>query len=742
MTAELLGQTLGYRYRFDALLGEGTFAHVFRVTDLHRRATLAAKVLRRDIAQDPAFLERFQREAAVLAHLQHPNIVRYYDTIEADGYIFLLVDYIPGRTLQTLLGSLGTALKPSASLVYLTPLASALQFAHHEGIIHRDLKPANILIHENGTLYITDFGIARILNTTSELTLGMTVGTPLYMSPEQILGMPVTPATDIYALGVILYRMYTGLPPFRGDNPRASGTTAASRITYEHVHLSPEPPARLNPTLDIAVQQIVLRCVEKDPARRFRSVNDLYDALAEAVGAPPLTADETLDPRPDVKLPEWSQFMAQPVAEAPSQPLIIETEPDDEDTSDAVPVQLAPEAPSPLPPTEPHLEKQLRESARTLANQNQGSDSPRTIPSLGRISPQAERPTLTHQHIQQARPPAMPAPAYVAAPAPPRPRRRLMWIAMLIGALMLIGTICAAVYYLATYEDQSSSSSKTTITPIIVTGIPDGGWIVFDSERNGSLDLFVVGSDGSDLRPLTTAPGIERGGTWSPDGTRIAFYGATSDTSPYDLFVMDADGTHPVNLTNTPDIDERYPTWSPDGTQIAFQRNSDEDFDLYLINANGGGLLELTSNDNADLGPDWSPDGTQIVFHTDAWGEPEKYDIAVIDLATQQTRRLTDDSMINSFATWSPDGTQIAYHAINSAGTVNVFVVTGDGSGARQITHSTNRSAFPDWSPDGSLIVYQNGPHESSAIYAIPAAGGTPRAISDGQSDFMPNWRP
>jgi serine/threonine protein kinase len=288
MTGELLGQTLGERYHFEELLGEGSFARVYRITDQHRRATLAAKVLRHDIAQDRTFLERFRREAAVLARLQHPNIVRYYDTVETDETIFILMDYIPGTSLETVLINAAGPIKPHDSLTHLTPLASALHFAHHEGIIHRDLKPANILLHDNGTLYVTDFGIARILNMTSDLTMGISIGTPFYMAPEQITGDPVTIATDIYALGVILYRMVTRHLPFRGERPGTSGTSTASRTAYEHVHLRPEPPTNLNPDLDLAVQEVVLRCLEKNPARRYHSVSQLYDALAEAVGAPPM----------------------------------------------------------------------------------------------------------------------------------------------------------------------------------------------------------------------------------------------------------------------------------------------------------------------------------------------------------------------------------------------------------------------------------------------------------------------
>jgi serine/threonine protein kinase len=267
---------------------------------------LAAKVLRSDIAQEPMFLQRFRREAAVLQRLQHPNIVRYYDIVESGDLVFILTDHIPGRTLQSVLRQHGGPLSPAQSLTYLQPLVAALHYAHQEGVVHRDLKPANILLDENSNLYVTDFGIAKILSDASTLTMDTTVGTPHFMAPEQILIGEVTVATDVYALGVMLYQMYTGQLPFVGDSQGTSGSTAAMRIVYEHLHIRPTPLSQLNRLLGGAVEQVVLRCLEKDPAQRYQSVEAVYEALVAAIKAdegaaipvaapariePPLTAE-------------------------------------------------------------------------------------------------------------------------------------------------------------------------------------------------------------------------------------------------------------------------------------------------------------------------------------------------------------------------------------------------------------------------------------------------------------------
>jgi eukaryotic-like serine/threonine-protein kinase len=161
MTRNLTGTTLADRYRFEAMIGQGTFAQVYRVHDLRRNVDLAAKVLREDVALEPSFVERFRREASVLSRLQHPYIVRYYDTIEISGIIFILMDYIPGTTLQAYLYKHTQPMTLQGSVQFIRPVTSALSYAHGEGVIHRDIKPGNILIADNGQVYVTDFGIAR-----------------------------------------------------------------------------------------------------------------------------------------------------------------------------------------------------------------------------------------------------------------------------------------------------------------------------------------------------------------------------------------------------------------------------------------------------------------------------------------------------------------------------------------------------------------------------------------------------
>ncbi|MBN2555468.1 MAG: SUMF1/EgtB/PvdO family nonheme iron enzyme [Anaerolineales bacterium] len=277
---ELNGKTLLHRYSVLELIGRGGMAEVYKVWDQERSVHLAMKVLHEELAIDRVFMRRFQREAQTLAQLQHPNIVRFY-SLEHDGDLaFMLLDYVEGRSLKRVIYDQGGSLPFGRVLTISQQVLSALGYAHNKGFVHADIKPGNILIDGQGTAYVTDFGIARMTDAATMTMAG--AGTPAYMAPEAIRGLPPTPAVDQYGWGVVLFEMLTGGErPFTGERATLTGTVG-ERVRWEHLNLDPPTMSRWSPDITPALEAVVGRCLAKEPAKRFPGVPDLLAALSEA----------------------------------------------------------------------------------------------------------------------------------------------------------------------------------------------------------------------------------------------------------------------------------------------------------------------------------------------------------------------------------------------------------------------------------------------------------------------------
>ncbi len=264
-------KVLNGRYRLEELIGEGGMAVVYRAYDLALNRPVAVKILRAQYGSDANFLRRFEREAQAAARLVHPNIVNVYDVGRDDGVHYIIMEYVRGQTLKHLiLRHAPFRLEYAAYIV--GQVAAALDYAHRQGLVHRDIKPQNILVDDQGVAKVTDFGIAKGLADVSLTEAGVGMGTVHYVSPEQARGEAATPASDIYALGVVLYEMLTGRLPFDADNPIG--------LAMQHVNAPPPPPRQFNPDLPPQVEAIVLRALAKDPAQRYPSAGALAEALA------------------------------------------------------------------------------------------------------------------------------------------------------------------------------------------------------------------------------------------------------------------------------------------------------------------------------------------------------------------------------------------------------------------------------------------------------------------------------
>jgi predicted Ser/Thr protein kinase len=285
---DLTGREFG-PYRIVAPLGEGGMAAVYKAYQANMDRYVALKVLPRHFASDPQFVARFEQEAKVLAKLRHPHILPVHDYGESDGYTYLVMPFIESGALINLLR--GEPLPLSKIEKFIHQVGDALDYAHSQGIIHRDVKPSNVLVDERENCMLVDFGIAKIVEGTANLTqTGGILGTPAYMSPEQGRGEAVDHRIDIYALGVILYEMATGRVPFKAETPIA--------VLVKHMTDPLSPPRKVNPDLPPAVEQVILKAMAKNPADRFATAGELVAALSAAVSnspAPePMTADRTV----------------------------------------------------------------------------------------------------------------------------------------------------------------------------------------------------------------------------------------------------------------------------------------------------------------------------------------------------------------------------------------------------------------------------------------------------------------
>lgn len=762
-TEQFAGRMLG-RYQLESLLGRGGMASVYRALDPLFERTVAVKVLSAQLASDPQYTERFQREARSMARLQHPHILPVYDVGEQGGVVFLVMPHIDGGSLHDRLVAQRRAGQPqlTAMLAILEPLGDALDYAHRRGVIHRDIKPHNILLTEQGYPFLTDFGIAKVLNqdgSTSALTVANAViGTPEYISPEQAQGLPLDGRADLYSLGVILYEIFTGRPPFRAET--ASDTPLG--ILIRHASTPPPAPSAMNPRITPALEGVLLRALAKHPDDRYPTGAALFGALREALPAPdqaPTRLDTPVAPRHDVGIsplpdPIPPSGTPPPALSAPSLPAVAAPGLTPSPSPTATP-------PPPAPPAEYRaamVASERRPRGRLPIFLLAGGIILALL-ILGGLLASARRGGGTGSAPTSALAVSTPPDtAFAVASNPPTPPGTAT-VPATLTAVSTVGPTAGV----AVAGTPSPVGTAGTRAPVVGVGTPATTRrevILFSSHRNDVHDsqIYTMNPDGSGQQQLTSTRGHSWGPRISPDGKYFVFSsvapgehidhsatgGGEIGQGHHEIFRANADGSNIVRLTTTTAWNNAW-AWAPDGQSLILASDRDGEWELYRMSAKGeqDWIVRLTFNTAQDGWPSFTPDGKNIVFASDRDGGLSQ--IYIMGADGQNARRLNFSESYDTLPDVSPDGKRIVYSVrtgtAQTGTTSEIYVMNIDGSNATRLTSTVATNTDPSWSPDGSKIVFSSDRDGSTNIYVMNVDGsGVKRLTTEPGEDVTPFW--
>jgi Tol biopolymer transport system component len=785
-TQDLSGQTFG-QYELRELLGVGGMGAVYRAYQKTLRRAVAVKILPAALAVEEDFVERFHREAETVAALEHPHIIPVYDYGVQEGTSYIVMRLLTGGTLADRITRRGARKQPLPSLHdiadLLNQLAGAFDYAHSLGVIHRDIKPNNIMFDNQGNAFLVDFGIAKLLQATGSLTAtGSVLGTPLYMAPEQWRSEQPVPATDQYALGVTIYQLMTGRVPFEAPTPYG--------LMLKHINEPPTAPHLLRPDLPEASALVLDRALAKTPEGRFPTVTAFAQAFERAIGG-----------AKDAK----TDFFTIPMTPKPVRPRAPTTRPSegtagrDEATRLDESGRLAVSFRKPVY-RRPAVwisglfvllavivaaaallllgggkngggQEIAQEASETPTSVSPAPTTPPAIVILPGSTPEQASPVP----IQTATPTVTPTPTathtqppiviFTDTPLPTAtPTSTLTLTATLTPTPTDTLTPTATPDFAATTEALLNARLTQTAESFTDTPTPDIEKTVEAMAIAGMTQTAASWTATPTVTPTTTSTDTPTA-TSTPTTTPTSTFTLTAaptltptlsvspTPTPYgggagqfafvserdgnrEIYVMNADGSGVRNLTTNP-ADDRDPAWSPDGGQIAFHSMRDGNGEIYVMNADGSNPRNLTNNPASDFHPAWSPDGRQIAFYSDRSGDGEVW---VMNADGSSPRNLTNSPGSDGGAAWSPDGRQIVFNSDRS-GNSEIYIMNADGSDPRQLTNDPNNDAWAAWSPDGRQITFASTRTGSWDVYQMDLQGNNLRDLTNaGSNDWWPAW--
>lgn len=621
MVRDLRDRALGKYVILDEI-GRGGMGAVYKARDVELDRIVAIKVLSPYLVGEPHLVQRFMREARVAANLDHPNIVAIYDIGGEGGYYYFVMKYLEGRPLKEIIAQRGPL--PLDEVVNIVrQLASALDYAHRQNLIHRDVKPGNVIVGPDGHVTLTDFGLAKVVESMKLTASGETFGTLEYMAPEQARG-EAGPASDIYSLGVMAYEMLTGRLPFQGTNQ--------ATLLYQHLHEPPPPLRRWNPAVPPEVEQVVLKAMAKEPAERPATAGELARELERAARQALFAAPTPRPGEPEKAAPPPSR-QARPALAFLLPFLAFLRRRRWAVLGGAGAVLLL-----------------ALVILGTLFLFGHGATAP--APATPETTPEATLP-----FVFALRPSSVFLPLVGKAPPTPRPA---------------VPARLALFCHLEEWEGRGRLSywewgwKEATPWPGLpkhpvdsqVSWSPDGQWLALIISEAGYPYLYRLHLDGSGLSLLAEAGRVKEDPAWSPDGKAIV-YAAGPRQGDRGLFLLPAEGGQARNLTPTPG-DDWAPAWSPDGKYIAFVSNraGPNNTEIYRLEVASGQVERLTDSPGEDIFPSWSPDGKSIAFLSNRSGEFRLYRM---DIQGGEVEELYAGAVELERPTWSPRGDWLAF---------------------------------------------------------------------------------
>ena len=687
------GTRLG-NYEIVAAVGAGGMGEVYRSRDPRLNRDVAIKVLSPQLANDPAAVGRFEREAMSVARLSHPNILSIFEFVHQNGSAFVVTEFVEGETLRARLD--GGPMAPRRAVAYALQIARGMAAAHARGIVHRDLKPENVMITRDDHIKILDFGLAKPVETTAmDKTLatgvataaGIVLGTFGYMAPEQVRGLEVDHRADMFAFGAVLYEMLSGERAFTGE-------TAADTMS---AILSKDPPELDTARLSIApgLDRIVRRCLEKSPDLRFQSANDLAFALETLTAGSTASTQVAVTSAPLRSRATWLPWAVAGLAIAAASILAVVV------GSNPVSRSIFGSA----------REPEARWSSFTRISENAGEETSPTLSPDGTTVAYAMRVNGSWDIYAQR------VGGRNATPIVNDPQRDEKGAAFSPDGSQIAFHIADATGGIFIAGATGESVRRVTETGFDPAWSPDGKQIAYGTEevndpssRLGESRLYVVGVSGGAPRKLVDGDGVQP--SWSPSGARIVYW--SNIGGQRDIYTIASTGGTPVPVTNDPAIDWS-PVWSPDGRFIYFSSDRGTAMNLWriAIDESNGKVLGVPETVTAGVQasaalPSFSKNGSRLAFRSRIGSiNPVAIPFDPASLRAGVPSLLDTRNNIRVPSSVSPDGKQIAFFSIGES-QEDLFIGTPDGS-IRRVTDDAARDRAPMFTPDGrSLVFYSN----------------------------------